>query len=303
MLLAPGPALAQSCSFSVSNVSFGNVNVLGGAAVDITATMTASCTSSPNVVVRICPNIGAGTGGATATRRRMQSGANILEYQLYRNSNRTQIWGSYFWSFSSRPPTINLRMNGAGTGSTTQTIFARVFANQQTVPAGTYLSMFSGTHTDFHYRNGTGQSCATAFPNQAHPTFNVSANVLKNCLVTAQDIDFGAHGVLTSNVDANGQLSVRCTGGTAYTVGLNGGLSGGPPTARRMTRGSEFVTYGLYHDAGRTQPWGDLSIPGSVASGTGTGAVQNLTVFGRVPPQATPSAGAYSDTITVTVSY
>jgi spore coat protein U-like protein len=31
--------------------------------------------------------------------------------------------------------------------------------------------------------------------------------------------------------------------------------------------------------------------------------VQNLIVFGRVPPQATPSAGAYADTIAVTVTY
>jgi spore coat protein U-like protein len=31
--------------------------------------------------------------------------------------------------------------------------------------------------------------------------------------------------------------------------------------------------------------------------------MQNLTVYGRVPSQGTPSAGTYNDTITVTVTY
>ncbi len=250
--------------------------------------------------LRVCPSIGEGTGGATATRRRMLGGTNILEYQLYSNSARTTIWGSYFWSFSARPPNIDVPINLFGTGSATRTIFARVFANQQTVPPGSYISMFNGGHTDFRYRNGT-TTCTVTPTLQARPTFNVTATVLKNCLVTATDIDFGSRGVLASNVDASGQLGVRCTAGTPYTVGLNGGLSGGPPTARRMTRASEFVTYGLFRDAAYAQPWGDVA--GSMASGTGTGVVQNLTVFGRVPPQATPSPGLYSDTIVATVTY
>ncbi len=300
-LLAPGPAFAQSCSFSISSVTFGNVNILGGAAVDVTATLSISCTSLPFANVRICPNIGDGSGGATAGERRMVSGTNILRYQLYQDSARSVVWGSYFWAFSSRPPTINLPMNGAGTGSTSVPIFARVFANQQTVPPGSYLSTFSGAHTDFRYANTVLLGCDVAYLTNARPTFTVSANVLKNCLVTATDIDFGSRGVLTSNVNATGQLGVRCTAGTPYTVGLNNGLSGSSPTARRMTKGTEFVTYGLYRDTARTQPWGNVA--GSMPSGTGTGLVQNLTVFGRVPPQSTPSPGTYSDTVVVTVTY
>jgi outer membrane usher protein len=36
---------------------------------------------------------------------------------------------------------------------------------------------------------------------------------------------------------------------------------------------------------------------------TGNGASQPFTVYGRVPPQTTPTPGAYSDTVTVTVTY
>ncbi len=38
-------------------------------------------------------------------------------------------------------------------------------------------------------------------------------------------------------------------------------------------------------------------------SGTGTGSAQNQTGYGRVPPQATPAAGTYTDTITATVTF
>nr|WP_281033880.1 spore coat protein U domain-containing protein [Mesorhizobium sp. M4B.F.Ca.ET.049.02.1.2] len=36
---------------------------------------------------------------------------------------------------------------------------------------------------------------------------------------------------------------------------------------------------------------------------TGVGTAQNLTVYGRVPPQTTPSPGVYTDTVIVTVTY
>jgi spore coat protein U-like protein len=86
-------------------------------------------------------------------------------------------------------------------------------------------------------------------------------------------------------------------------VSLNGGTTGGTPTNRKMSKGAERVTYGLYKDNARTQPWGDAGTPGSTVAGTGTGAAQPLTVYGRVPPQTTPSAGVYTDTVVVTITY
>ena len=38
-------------------------------------------------------------------------------------------------------------------------------------------------------------------------------------------------------------------------------------------------------------------------SATGTGMTQSLSIYGRVPPQATPRPGAYADTVTMTVTY
>lgn len=65
---------------------------------------------------------------------------------------------------------------------------------------------------------------------------------------------------------------------------------------------SATVNYTIYRDAARTQVWG-VTAGGDVVSGTGNGNVQNLTAYGRVPPQTTPAAGVYSDIVAITVTY
>jgi spore coat protein U-like protein len=69
-----------------------------------------------------------------------------------------------------------------------------------------------------------------------------------------------------------------------------------------MSQASQNITYGLYRDSARAQPWGD-SAGTNTAAGTGSGLAQTVTVYGRVPAQTTPSPGTYSDTVVVTISY
>lgn len=300
-LLAPAAALAQSCNFNISDVNFGNVDTLLGA-FDTTATLTVNCTGL-GVALRICPSIGAGTGGANASVRQMTGpGVPKLDYQLYQDPARTVVWGSYTWGLPGTPPTIDLPLV-LGSGDTTRTIYGRVFAGQGSVPPGVYSSMFTAAHTDFVYAILGVLPCPNLLlPQTSHPTFNVTANVENSCLVSAQNIDFGSHGVLSTNIDAAGELAVTCTPGTNYTVGLDGGLTGGAPTARKMAKGAEQITYGLFQNAGRTIAWGD-TIGADTVAGSGSGTAQNLPVYGRVPPQTTPTAGVYTDTIVVTVTY
>ena len=133
-------------------------------------------------------------------------------------------------------------------------------------------------------------------------TFHVTANVEEYCEVTATDLDFGTAGLLNTNIDTTGTVRVRCTNGTNYRVGLNGGLSGATsPDQRRMSNGPNSVRYGIYRDAARTLGWGNL--PGNSVSGIGNGNFQNYTTYGRVFSQTTPPPGIYTDTIVVTVSY
>ncbi len=85
---------------------------------------------------------------------------------------------------------------------------------------------------------------------------------------------------------------------------MSAGAGTGATTAIRLMTGpaSATINYGLYRDSGRAQTWG-VTIGTDTVPGTGNGNVQNLTVFGRVPPQATPAAGVYTDTVAITVTY
>jgi spore coat protein U-like protein len=304
-MLTPSAVLAQSCNFNISPVVFVNVDTLSSANTDITASIAVSCTGVLLTTIRICPSIGAGSGGATASARQMISGSSTLNYQLYQDAGRTVVWGSYNWALPGTPPTIDLPIALNGTGSTNLTIYGRVFGGQGTAVPGTYTSTFSATDDDFAYGTTLGiLPCpnVVVVPQHAHPTFTASATVLSNCNVIATDINFGSQGILAANIDTTGSLSVTCTAGTAYNVGLGDGHQNAGPTGRAMSLGANTVGYGLYRDSARSLVWGS-TIASNTLGGTGSGSAQPLTVYARVPPQATPPAGVYADVIVVTVTY
>lgn len=135
-------------------------------------------------------------------------------------------------------------------------------------------------------------------------TFQVRLTLANDCAISASDLDFGSQGVLGANIDQTTTLSVTCTTGAPYSVGLDAGTAAGSTIANRLLAGPAAATvrYQLYRDAARTQIWGNTPGTDTVA-GTGNGAAQTLTVYGRVPPQTTPAAGAYTTNITATINF
>jgi spore coat protein U-like protein len=308
-------AEAMNCTASIdSPVTFSGLDILSGSAVDASSTLQVTCTVSTldGVVgallnITVCPNLGAGDGGATSGTRHLvrSGGSEKLNYNIFQDASRTVPWGHESdTSLGTVPPmTMSITVPLLGTASNTisRQIYFRLFGSQQTAPPGSYVSNFSGS-ANSHIKAGIGLlGCPGLYIITSSPTapFSVQANITKNCTVITQSVDFGSVGLLAANVDANGQVRVTCTLSTGYSVGLSVGSF--TPTTRRMLKGSEFITYGLYQDSGRSQGWGDTA--GTMPTGTGSGLTQNYTVYGRVQPQATPSAGNYSDTLTVTITY
>ena len=132
----------------------------------------------------------------------------------------------------------------------------------------------------------------------------VSLTIQAECKIQATtNLAFGTDGVIDANVDATSTMDIQCTNTTPYTISMNAGTGTGATTAvRKMTAGGATVDYALYRDAGRTQTWG-VSVGVDTTAGTGDGAIQQYTVYGRVPAQTTPAPGAYSDTVQITVTY
>jgi spore coat protein U-like protein len=136
----------------------------------------------------------------------------------------------------------------------------------------------------------------------ATTTFAVTATVQATCLVSATALAFGTYtGVL---VNATSTVSVTCTNTTPYNVGLNVGLAtGATVTTRKMTGpASAVLAYGMYQDSAHSVNWGQ-TISTDTVTGTGNGSAQAITVYGQTAAAQYVAPGAYSDTITATVTY
>jgi spore coat protein U-like protein len=299
---------AQSCVFTNTGIDFGNVNLASGGFQTANGTFTASCTGTPGQSIRVCANFNAGSGGIAASGdpRYLLQGAIRLNYNLFRTNGVGQIWGSYTWSPSPRPPAISLALNSSGSGTIGQTIFGRLYNSQGAVPPGTFLSVFSGTNTQIDYGYASTFNCGpTLSPRVQSIPFIVRTTNNSSCTVSTTALNFGNHPNLDSAKTATNAVSVTCTGGTLYDVGLSNGTSGATsPTARHMTNtaAAQAITYAIYRDGGYSQAWGNT--PGTnTVSATGTGSAQNFTGYGRIPVQATPPSLTYTDTVVVTVTY
>ena len=139
-------------------------------------------------------------------------------------------------------------------------------------------------------------------------TMNVTATVADDCSVTATSVAFGSISVIAALAPtATGGITVRCTLGTAWTATASaGGGVGATATLRKMRHSvdaTKLLNYALYTDAGYVTIWGDGTTGGGL-TGIGTGNNDIRTVYGRVPTgQSTATRGAYSDAVTVTVTY
>lgn len=156
---------------------------------------------------------------------------------------------------------------------------------------------------------GVGRNIAHAAT--ATTTFTVSVTITASCTISATNLAFGTQGALTANVDQTSTITVNCTDTTPYSVGLDNGLNfSGTRRMKDTGAGTTFVSYGLYTDAGRTNAWTTTTSAASCtggantcALGTGNGANQNITVYGRIPSQTTPAPATFNDTVTATVTY
>ena len=135
--------------------------------------------------------------------------------------------------------------------------------------------------------------------------FTVSASVVASCSITAGDLAFGDYDpVEGADVTATSTIDVACSNGAGWEVKLSTGAAA-DFTVREMSDGvSGTLEYNLFTEALHSNVWGDTSGGTASATGTGSGSSQQSTVYGLIlAGQSTVPVGAYTDTITATVTY
>jgi len=152
-------------------------------------------------------------------------------------------------------------------------------------------------------------SVQTAQAALATGSMTVTATVASSCVVGASSLSFGSitsAAIQAGNIDATGTVTVNCTTGTPYTVGLGVGAGSGATFAsRKMTSGAPItlLNYTIYTQTGRTTVWGDGTATSVTVPGTGSGAVQSIDAYGRILSGQTVPALTYNDTVSVTITY
>ncbi|MBV8246154.1 MAG: spore coat protein U domain-containing protein [Candidatus Eremiobacteraeota bacterium] len=90
--------VVASCTLTSGNLNFGNYNPIGanaGAALLGTAEVTATCSQGACAQVDIDPGLNpSGSGNAQQRRMKGPGSSSYLGYDIYKDSGRTQRWGS-----------------------------------------------------------------------------------------------------------------------------------------------------------------------------------------------------------------
>ncbi len=132
--------------------------------------------------------------------------------------------------------------------------------------------------------------------------FTVTANVVDSCSISAGDLAFGNYDPTEgADVTAESTISITCSSGTSFEVELSMGADA-VATQRKMLSGANLLNFNLFTDAAWANIWDDGTT--SSATGTGDGANEDITVYGKIPSgQNTVPVGAYSETITASILY
>jgi spore coat protein U-like protein len=227
----------------------------------------------------------------------MAGAGDTLNFNHYTTLAHTTVWGDGTAGTATVSGSLLVPQGGGNTGSQTQTVYGLIGAPQN-VTATAYATASPITLT-------LSATTAGDFPTTT-TTFNTTASVAAQCNVSAANLSFGTVNPVSSQVDATTALTVNCTKNSAYTVGLDAGVTAGATIAQRlMANGADTMQYNLYTNAARSSIWGNTVGSWVSGSGAGLGIAQTLTVYGRVASgQSNLAVGNYQEnTITVTVTY
>ncbi len=286
---------------------------------DIQATIHYKCINNDNYTVKmhLCFNIDGGRRFTNiyAPRKMVHSRNNAQTLQLSLLKPDNTNWGTDTTANSPSSVRIGvMRIAPNTSASGTIPIRARlVNVQSNTIPTTAsdyYIADFTGGSTALSWkaeRYGTPDpsDCGNILTNNRFP-FVVQAHVAPVCeFISADNIDFGTHTAGSTNLKQSGNLTVRCTNGTPYTVGLipsNGNQEGSGEMKSTNPANTDKVPYVL-KKGNSSEPWGNQSSgTGSAQRFTGDSSNQTHTISAEVQnTDYTP--GEYKDKVTVDIRY
>ena len=127
--------VTNDCQIAAPNISFGSAPVVSGFTAVTGQTINIACTKGSAYTVGLSDGQNPLSVGG---RRRMNSGSNYLAYDIFKSAGTTR-WGSVGAARRASSTAEVNPGNGLGTGSQVFNYNAKIYTDQTTPPAGTYL--------------------------------------------------------------------------------------------------------------------------------------------------------------------
>ncbi|MFS2221065.1 spore coat protein U domain-containing protein [Pantoea sp. B65] len=308
-----------ACSLPASTASFGTVtSFTAGSAVSATSTtarvncgsgLIIGLLSSNNITLALstASNISATRG---TMKRAGDTGSDNIPVQLCAVSTcaSEMTIGATAVTYSSSQ-LLNLGLGGSYNFSIP--LYLRTVLPATPVAAGTYSVMLSVAVT---YRICTGLSvggllCLSGQDQNGSGVIplTVTMVVTNDCTtINAPNISFGSAPLVGSFTTVSQSISVICTKGSSYSVGLSNGAHA-VNNLRYMASGSNMLGYEIYK-ASSSDRWGANGSERQSSANANTvssdGVTRSYNYTARVlTTQNTPAVGSYTDNVVVDLSF
>lgn len=140
---------------------------------------------------------------------------------------------------------------------------------------------------------------------RATKTTQVVLNVSYSCRLSTNTLNFGVVNTNVNSVRASTTMTINCTPGTVYKIGIDNGQNWDGVTRQMhndQANGQRFYAkYQLYRDPLYLLPWGN-GVTTSSTGVLGLSGAQTLTVYGEAQVKNVKSSG-YIDTVTVVLDF
>jgi len=302
-----------ACRVSTVNASFGSVTsfaLSGSNEVATTGTLVVNCDKVLNLLTNDSVTLNFTGATITANSRgtmKRTDNATITDVIPTRlcgqstcnSSSEVQIGKAYTWSGSSLLSLL---------GSTQYNIplYFRTVAGQN-VSAGPYQVTLNFSVSYSVCSLGALGLCTTPQTGTALTSITLNMTVTNDCsAMTTPNVNFNSAPLVQNFPTVSQAISVTCTKGSVYTIGINNGANASN-NVRRMASGNNRMSYEIYKEATANR-WGSSGSErwssGASSQVSADGLLRSYNYTARVlTNQTTPPAGNYSDTLVVDVAF
>ena len=136
-------------------------------------------------------------------------------------------------------------------------------------------------------------------------TLDVTATVVGLCTIDHSTLTFATPYDSSAPVTAQADITVHCTVGSSWWIGLGLG-NNASGTTRQLANGGNVLPYELYRDAGFSQIWTNSDPAPTPAHATANNpgvSAYTTQVYGRIAANQFVPPGTYTDSVVMTVNF